>query len=351
MPIFERNHVRQLLAFLVAASIIAVGLMGGMSGCAKTAVKEEEGGEASEERGGNGTERVAGVTGIAFVRDDHVYLAKADGTEERRLTSTPAGYGDLAFSPSGGKLAATKVEGDAMPQLVVIETASGKVSDVSWTNPEYSQAWTSADVLPWFGGIGWAGEDLLYCTGMRSRNDTMTLMVLKYDLAAHAVEVIELDAQNPAVSPDGKKLAFIRKPADWAESQGRGWQSGEYGDLTVRDLESGNLRMVAFNVFRAAFSPAGELMALAVYEEPDTVLKITDLEGKRIHTLFATGPGGIIGQISFSPAGDQILSCHGMREVVGEPPRHELFAVPANQDNAPLKNLGWGSDPSWSPAR
>lgn len=343
-------RLRLLLTYLVILTIAVLVLVSGMGGCKKTAVKGEENGGETDGQDGNDGHSATGPSGIAFIRDDHVLLAKADGSGERKLTSSAAGYGDLAFSPSGGKLAATKVEGDAFPQLVVIDVASGNLTDVSWTNPDFSAAWAAAGVEPWFGGISWVREDALYCTGMKNQGGQIVLQVLKCDLPSRKIEVIEGDAKSPAVSPDGKKLAYIRKPADWAQAQGGPWDAGDFGDLIVRDLGSGNSSMLNFNVFDAVFSPDGVHMAVTVFDEPDTALILTGLDGKRQHTLKVVGPSGTIRHPSFSPGGDEVVAYHGWREIPGEPYTYIVFTVPVNQDNPPGSDLGKGKDPAWSPS-
>jgi dipeptidyl aminopeptidase/acylaminoacyl peptidase len=343
------NPLRRLMVCLTAAALVALFLVGALAGCGRAAVQEEGNGEADNGQADNGAEDVSGHAGIAFVRDDHVYVADADGSGERRLTSDAAGYGDLAFSPSGRKIAATRVEGDAMPQLVVMEVAGGEVTDVSWSNPDYSQAWTSEGVKPWFGGTGWVGEDILYCTGIINRNGHMTLLVLKFDLSGPRIEVIEENAQNPAVSVDGGQLAFIRKPDDWEKAQEKEWQAGDFGDLAIMDLESGDMTTIGFNVFDVSFSLDGGRLALTVFEEPDTALIVTDMEGGRLYTLRVIGPVGNIRHPSFSPAGEKIIACRHWREEPGEPYTNEIFVVPTDSDNVDTTELGKGEDPAWSP--
>jgi Tol biopolymer transport system component len=342
-----------LFACLVVIALLSLALMGVMGGCKKAKVggKDEEVG--LEEEGGGGDALKGGAGKIAFVRDYLIYLAEVDGSGGRQLTPTAAAYGDLAFSPSGKKLAATKVEGDAFPQLVIVDVGSGKVTDVSWTNPDYSSAWTAAGVQPWFGTISWAGEDLLYCTGMKNPSNQIIPQVLKYDISARRITVIEGDAQNPSLSPDGKELAYIRKPSDWAQTQGGMWGAGDFGELVVRNLASGETRSLMGNmrgyVFEAVFSPDGEHLAVTVFDEPDTTLIITDAKGNRLHTLTSIGPAGRIGHPSFSPRGDRLLAHRGWREALEEPYVYTVFMMPTEEENAQATDLGKAQYPAWSP--
>lgn len=243
------------------------------------------------------TAGIRGFSGVAVVMDDHIFLASEEGEVIRQLTIRASGYKDLAFSPSGLRLAATKVEGDAMPQLLIIDVEDGGEEEVSWTNPDYSDAWTEADVQPWFGTMSWASEEVLYCNAVRSVGGKFRNYVVKYDLSVPEVEVIEVDAANPALSPDGKRLAYVRKPAEWEEVGVGSWGNLSPGDLMVRRLADGTTTKVdiaAGYVFDAAFSPDGEHMAVDCFSEPDTDLYYTDLEGNIIYALDMVGPSGTI---------------------------------------------------------
>jgi len=307
--------------------------------------------EGEAETAGTNEEEARGHVGIAFVRDDLIYLAGEDGSGARPLTDHAAGYQDLAFSPSGARLAAIRVEGDAMPQLVVFDVESGRETEVSWTNERYSGAWNAAGVEPWFGGISWSGEDSLYCTGIRM-DKGMELQVLKVDLSPPKVTVVESDAQNPALSPDGKRLAYIRRP----EAYGTDWESGSPGELIVRELGSGKERRLdiggmGYYVFDAVFSPGGDSMAAVVFSEPDVALYVADANGKVLHSLSHMGPSGSFSRPWFSPRGERLVVHRSFMVQPGEMPERTLCVLPAGEDNPRVTELGEGSDPAWSPAR
>lgn len=336
-----------VIALLLAALFLFLAALA--SGCQK---KSSEVSETGGETGGvqTGEEEVRGHTGIAFVRDDLVYLAEEDGSGAKPLTHHAAGYQDLAFSPSGARLAAVRVEGDAMPQLVVFEIESGKETEVSWTNEKYSGVWRAAGVDPWFGGICWADEDTLYCTAIRM-DKGMELQVVRVDLSPPKVTVVESEAQNPALSPDGKKLAYIRRPSTETE-----WEGGMPGELILRDLGTGKERRLdigglGYYVFDAVFSPSGDTMAAVVFSEPDVALYVTDTDGKVLHPLAHLGPSGSFSRPWFSPRGDRLLVHRSFMVQQGEMPERNLCIFPAGEDNPRATELGEGSDPAWSPAR
>jgi hypothetical protein len=287
------------------------------------------------------------------------YLEDEKKIDESRLTSVASGYGDLAFSPKGTKLAAIKVEGDALPQLVIIDVESEKMTEVSWTNEDYSGAWTAADLGPWFGSITWASEKVLYCTAQRSVGGEFRYFVVKYDLSAPEVEIIAENAANPALSPDGNKLAYIAMPSDWAEVGVGAWSNLDPGDLMVMDLAGGDSKKVSINsegsnrgyVFDAAFSPDGKRMIVDCYDEPDTVLYYTGLNGKIVYALDMIGPAGRFSHPSFSPDGDFVIYDSAWRDVPEEPYEYTLHIAPTGAANPEVIDLGAGSDPAWSPVK
>ena len=336
-----------LLITLVILALLAVTL----ASC--KASKSEDGNETNNTSDSEDQNKITGATGfqgIAIARDGYIALADPDGSNERRLTSQSAGYKDLSFSPSGDRVAATKVVSDSMPQLVLVAVEGGIETDVSWTNPDYSAAWIKAGVDPWFGNISWASDDILYCTGVKNVNDQQKLLVVKYVLSEHQITVIKEDAKDPAISPDGKKLAYIHKSADFMQTQGRNWAAEDFGDLVMHDLAGETSKTLRGNIFEGVFPPERDNMRVVFFEEPDTALQLTDLEGTRLYTLSHIGPSGTISHPSFSPAGDRLIANRGWTETPGQAMQQPIFTCASNADNPTPNDLGKGRDPSWSPA-
>ena len=167
-------------------------------------------------------------------------------------------------------------------------------------------------MAPWFGSICWSGENVLYLTTEKPSYDLY--QVAKLDISARRVEVVVENAKNPSLSPDGKKLAYIALPSDWAQQGNGAWVTDSPGDLMVRDLASGSTQKIAVNrgdgasrgyVFEAVFSPDGKHMAAVCSDEPDIALYYTDLAGKISSQLHSVGPIGHYpsSAATFSPMG------------------------------------------------
>ncbi len=89
-------------------------------------------------------------------------------------------------------------------------------------------------------------------------------------------------------------------------------------------------------------------MAVVYFDEPDTALQLTDLDGKRLYTLSHIGPGGSFGHPSFSPQGDYVAAYRKWRDLPEQPYTYTLFVVETSGDNPPAKDFGEGRDPAWS---
>ena len=102
-------------------------------------------------------------------------------------------------------------------------------------------------------------------------------------------------------------------------------------------------------VFDAAFSPDGKRMAVDCFDEPDTELYYTRLNGSIIYALDMVGPAGRIGHPSFSPDGDYVIYHIAYRDVPEAPFDFTMFIAPTGEANPEVIDLGEGMDPAWSP--
>lgn len=355
----KEERISFLPVILVIISMLALMATLFLGGCGKG--KNLLGDDEQQGKGNDGHDgtQAEGFAGIAFVSGGQIYLADPDTQELRRLTSEDAGYSNLAFSPDASKLSAIKVVGDSMPQLVIIDLESGETTDVSWTNGDYSGAWTAADVQPWFGSMAWVDEDTLYATAARITPDWLYPRVIKLDLSGSSIEVIADKAQDPSLSPDGKKLAYVRQPKEWRDAYGGlHWEHMDPGDLVIQDLRSGDIKEIEVTsrgvnrgyIYEAACPPDGEHLAAVCSDEPDTALFYTDLEGFVDHAIAFVGPQSKVGSPSFSPDGKWVVYHLETVKAHGGSASYAILAAPVNAGSNPkAMQAGEGRYPAWSP--
>ncbi|WP_287153021.1 hypothetical protein [Candidatus Solincola tengchongensis] len=353
----HRDPVRMFFE-LVLAALLALFLLAHLAGCGKSGKSwwefSEQGGGGSE-----GEERGGGFAGIAFVRDDHIYLADLGGGGARRLTSREGGYRDLAFSPRAEKLAAILVEGDALPSLLVLEVGTGKATDVSWHNPEYSGAWRAAGVTPWFGSLAWQDEDTLFATAVEERGGYYHTKVVRVELSGPSVEVVAEEAMDPALSPDGSTLAYVAKPQDWSQVRGEAeMRIGDAGELVMRDLESGREKRIPLTYaggrrvygWEMCFAPDGGSLVMVCFDDPYTFLGVVDLRSGEVRrTIEHVATSGTLGHPSISPDGEWLLYDWPRGDSPQGRPLHDVKAVHLPEEDAVGVTLGEGGDPTWSP--
>ncbi len=293
---------------------------------------------------------------IAFVRDCNIWVSGPDHGGERRLTSEaepprdaqPGTYsyvdwGGLAFSPGGGRLAAWKVGSDIAPALVLVDVSSGALTDLG---QEFRAAWESAGMFPWLGDISWASEDALYCTAGTVSSVLGEVHVVRLDLASGALTDVAAWAKDPAVSPDGRYLAYVSAPP---ESQGDEvpWGNSSPGNLVILDLESGLKTTVSSDVIEAVFTPAGDSLVAVCRNDPDTDLRLMDLEGNTVTRLDTVGPTFIMGHPSVSPDGGRAVYYVGDNAGFGVPTTDSLIVVELGGGSFTAQTWGKGRYPSW----
>lgn len=297
-----------------------------------------------------------GDSRIAYVRNGNIWLSEPDHGGERRLTAEsepPAGaqpgtydyvdWGGLAYSPDGTKLAAWKVENDIAPALVVIDVADGTQVDLG---REYKAAWETAGMYPCPGDIAWSGEDAIYCTAGSVSGALGEVYIVRLDFTASSLRDVEDWARNPALSPDGRTLAFISAPPEFRGDE-VGWDEYGYGDLVLLDLESGRKNTVSSRVSEAVFTPAGNRLLAVFINEPDTNLVLMDLEGNILSRLDTVGSSFVLGHPSVSPDGGQAIFHSGERLRFGVPTTNSLVMVELNGGSFTAQQWGRGRYPAW----
>ncbi len=336
--VFERNG--QLMLADANGANISTLTSGTMPSWGK-AVEVESGGDQD---GGTGQAK------IAYVKDySKVCIANEDGSDERQLTTDPANaYGGLAFSPNGERLSAWLMRGDSVPTLVVIDVASGNQTDL-WSG-DFRSSWIAQGVDPWFGNTSWGSDSVLYATGVKNVASKLIPQVVTVDILSRQVQVIQSAAQNPAASPDGGKLLFVKMPGDLSPLIGHDWGRDDFGDLTLRDLASGGETLIQRYCFEAVYSRDGASLAAVIWSEPDTQLKILGTDGIVKRQLSMVGPGFVLGHPDFSPDGAQLAYHAGTNSGFGTAANTDVMiskTQPASGETP--TTIGRGRYPAWSP--
>jgi TolB protein len=133
---------------------------------------------------------------IAFSMRGDIWKVPAEGGEAVALTAGPAYYFEPAWSPDGTRLALSMDAGDANLDIGVVSAGGGAVTRVT------SDA--AVDVEPAWNGDGSA----LYFVSARGRG----FHIFRHDFALHADSLVTPEPGSqiqPAISPDGRQLAYI----------------------------------------------------------------------------------------------------------------------------------------------
>ena len=188
---------------------------------------------------------------IAFSMRGDIWKMPADGGEAVAITSGPAYYFEPAWSPDGTRIALAYVTGGNL-EIGIVGAGGGPVGTVS-PHPR-------VDIQP-----AWSrdGKSLFFVSA-RSGG----FRIFRHDLATKADTAVTNGIQ-PAVSPDGKLLAF------------------EQGGLRVLDLATGESRVVRDEETEYRMEPSWT---------PDgtNILYVTEDEGSNDIRVIAAAGGGPI---------------------------------------------------------
>jgi dipeptidyl aminopeptidase/acylaminoacyl peptidase len=240
-----------------------------------------------------------------------LFAIDPDGSDLVQLTTDDAA--SPRWSPDGSTLAFTVPRPDGSWQIATVP-ARGGPARVLTSGPGMSElpswspdgSWIAYDYSPTVGGPGF--HDVLYRMDADGRNPRLLGDPDAFDV-------------QPAVSPDGTKVAFLRLNAD-----------GEFGSIWVRDIASGEeLQLVAAgsDVETPAWSPDGRWV---MYTRDLTVLRVaSDGSGSPV-VIIDKQMNPRAYKASYAPDGRHIvLGCNG--------PEGDAICI-ANADGSGLALIG-----------
>lgn len=163
---------------------------------------------------------------VVFTAEGDLWRVSAQGGVAQRLTTHPAEESRAAISPDGTQLAFTASYAGT-DEAYVMPLGGGSPQRISFEN-------SRALVL------GWSGQgEVLYATQAAGGTGGSQRVIVRVDpttLERHTVPLAE--ANDAALSPDGKTLFFVRFGLGVTNDNARGYRGGALSQLWRFDLTS-----------------------------------------------------------------------------------------------------------------
>jgi Tol biopolymer transport system component len=276
---------------------------------------------------------------IAFDSDGRIFVANADGTGRRQLTSGPLDIGPT-WSLDGTKLAYWARSGQGEPASLVVMDADGHHS-VTVTSGVTLQGHDSL-VGNLIGDIAWSPDSrrLLFSSFF---NGSWTLFLASADrYGATPIGDPTLRGTHPAWSPDGKTIAF-----------GGGAYDLDRGVYLMNEDGSGARRLttvsgVGGKVFTPVWSPDGQRIAFTAGGGYTASISVIGADGTHERAI-AADPSWDENLPSWSPDGMRIAF---ERSAAGCGCPAQVMIVDADGSHSIAlaeRKIAYGSQPIWSP--
>jgi Tol biopolymer transport system component len=191
-----------------------------------------------------------------------IYVMNADGSDTRRLTSTPANDGQPTWSPDGQQIAFQRDDGDHIYVMRSDGTGARRLTDE--LAPETEPAW-SPD-----------GAWIAYSRRAPGTDIRELWLVRPNGRGRHQLTRLESTAYTPAWSPDGRTIAFAARHNNIRFA------------ISTIGVDGKGQRLVSYSsedAFEPAWSPDGKTIA---FSRGGSIV-MSDPEGKQ---TVVTDPDG-----------------------------------------------------------
>jgi Tol biopolymer transport system component len=217
--------------------------------------------------------------GISYPTDKDIYLLSTDGKTQVPLVKNPANDYLLGWTPDGrGILFASNRSGavDAWVMPVTDGKQAGEATMVRKDIGAISPLGFTRDGAYFYG----SGKDLwnIYIATIDRKAGKMTATYKKLELP------FEGRNEAPEISPDGKRIAFVRTSG----RSGTGPGGISSNSLCIHDLETGEEKSYPFNLNPSSlrWSPDGSSILICGFHERKSFVGIVDLRTGETKAIF-----------------------------------------------------------------